>query len=145
MALDKDALAAGMKSISDNPPTSHEGAAGLWRTEIIDYVSAVVPVTALLPTDEEAFESSLATAFASEDAVPGMETAFTTLGVAIGTGMAPAFTAVPPAGPVGWATLFSGTTDDTQEAADNIATAIDDWMKTGTATPSGGGSPVNWS
>jgi hypothetical protein len=75
-----------------------------------------------------------------------METAFTAFATAVGTGMAPAFVAVPPAGLVGFAAQFGGAMPDTHaEAGDVIATMIDTWMKTGTATPSAGGAAVLWS
>jgi hypothetical protein len=76
-----------------------------------------------------------------------MEAAFTAFGAAVGVGMAGAgFAAVPPAGPVGFAAQFGGPAPSTHaDAAQQIASRIDLWMKTGTATliapPN---TPVNW-
>ena len=67
------------------------------------------------------------------------------VGGTVGGGMAPAFVATPPPGPVGFAGLFSLPYPSTHSAAaTGVRDAIDTWAKTGSATPSGGGSPVNW-
>jgi hypothetical protein len=74
-----------------------------------------------------------------------METAFATFATALATGMAPAFVAVPPPAPIGFATLFAKPYPTTHAAAAQaVSDAIDVWMKTGTATPAAGGSPQNW-
>jgi hypothetical protein len=144
MPLIKANLSAGIKAISDDPPESQADAAEKWATAIVDYATPVIPASTTVAGGKSALQSSLETAFGSPAAAPGMEAAFTSFGATIGGGMA-GFVAVPPPGPVGFAALFAGTTDDTQEAADNMADAIDTWMKTGTATPVGGGPLVNWS
>jgi hypothetical protein len=75
-----------------------------------------------------------------------METAFASFASTVGTGMAPAFIATPPPGAVGFAAQFAGPYPETHaDAGDQIGSLIDTWMRTGTAVPSGGGSPVPWS
>jgi len=74
-----------------------------------------------------------------------MEAAFTTLGAALGTGMAPAFIATPPSGAVGFATLFTPPFPTTHSAAAQaMADAIHTWTTTGTAVPAAGGAAVPW-
>jgi hypothetical protein len=67
-----------------------------------------------------------------------METAFKTFAAAVGLGMKSTvpipFTAVPPAGKVGFASVLAEPAT-TEEAATAASDAIDAWMKTGTATP----------
>jgi heme/copper-type cytochrome/quinol oxidase subunit 1 len=89
-------------------------------------------------------EGALATAFAASAAAPGMESAFAAFAATVGTGMAPAFVATPPAGQVGFATQFLAQPATHALAAAAISGLIDTWMKTGSATPSGGGAPVPW-
>ena len=147
MALVKSQLANDLQAIFDDPPGDSSEAANLWGSAVGSYGSAVTPATVTGSDAQAALTGALVAAFADPnvDAAPAMETAFTAYGAAIGGGMAPAFVAVPPAGPVGWASLFENTTDNTSQAANDVADAVDTWMKTGTATPSAGGAPVNWS
>ncbi len=145
MALVKSTLAAALKNIADNPPTSHAQAASQWANAIVSYASSVTPPSTTVSTGQSALQGVFTTAFASNDAAPSMETAMADFGATIAGGMAP-FVAVPPVGSIGFAGLWSGTTDDTQAAADELAEAIDDWMKTGTATNTAVPPvTVNWS
>jgi hypothetical protein len=60
--------------------------------------------------------------------------------------MAPAFTATPPPDAVGLAALFDAAYPATHAAAaTRMSGALDTWFRTGTGTPSAGGSPVQWS
>jgi hypothetical protein len=75
-----------------------------------------------------------------------MDAAFQAFGAAVGLGMAPAFVAVPPPAPVGFASLFAKPYQTSAAAAAaHLTPAIDAWMRTGTATPAIGGSPIPWS
>jgi hypothetical protein len=63
-----------------------------------------------------------------------MESAFASFGATVGLGMA-GFVPTPPAGPVGFASQFSGPKPATaQAAATAIAAIIDAWMRTGLST-----------
>jgi hypothetical protein len=68
-----------------------------------------------------------------------------TFAATVGGGMA-GFVAVPPPAPVGFGDQFAQPHPATHaEAASAITTIVDAWMRTGTATPTAGGPPVNWS
>lgn len=74
-----------------------------------------------------------------------MEAAFAAFAATVGSGMT-GFVATPPPSPVGFATQFALPPPATHaEAGEAIASLVDTWLKTGTATPSGGGSPSPWS
>jgi len=70
--------------------------------------------------------------------------AFATFAASVGSGMA-GFTAVPPPGSLGVVALLATPQPTHADAAEEWATKIDTWMKTGTATPIPSGSAVNWS
>ncbi len=146
MALSKSKLKQAFKDIADNPPSTHAEAADLWAQALVDYASDVVPPSVGVSALKGALVGVFTGAFSSVAAAPLMEPAMTTFGAGVGAGMAPAFVAVPPAGPVGFALLWVSTTDNTDQAADDLASAIDTWMKTGKATAIAPGStPINWS
>ena len=79
--------------------------------------------------------SALAGAFAAPDAAPSMESAFAAFAGTVAGGMATAgFTGVAPSAPVGFGPQFSGPKPGSHaDAANQIATLIDVWMKTGVA------------
>lgn len=127
-------------------PATRAACAAAWAAAIEAWASAVVPASTAVTAAVAALETALNAAFGNPAAAAAMETAFATFGAAVGVGMAPAFTAVPPPAPVGFAAVFAMAHPATrQEGVDRVADALDLWMKTGTATPSGGGSPANWS
>jgi hypothetical protein len=127
-------------------PDDIAGCSAEWADAVAAAFAAVVPVSTAITAAAATLETALAAAFALPAAAAAMETAFTAFGATVGAGMAPAFTATPPAGAVGFAALFVPPYPDTRDdGIDAVATKIITWAKTGTATPSGGGSPVNWS
>jgi hypothetical protein len=144
MTLDASTLATALQAIG--PQATTADAAQAWALAVRTYANGLsVPGTSTAVTAAAAvLQSSLATAFGSASAAPGMETAFTTFGAAAGVGMAPAYTATPPGGEVGFATLFATVRASASVAAEAVAGAINTWMKTGTAVPSGGGPAVHW-
>lgn len=146
MALVKADLADGIEAIGADPPDTAAECAQAWAAAIVGYASNVTPTSTTVAGAEPTLASSLTTAFESDDAAPGMESAMAAFAVTVAGGMAPAFTGTPPPDPVGFAAQFAGAKPETHaEAGSQIADLIDVWMKTGTATPSGGGAPVNWS
>ncbi|NRA02909.1 MAG: hypothetical protein HRU00_09940 [Myxococcales bacterium] len=123
-------------------------AAGQWGDAMDDYAAGVVPVCSTVSAAIATLKGAMDTAFQNTvkaTTVSALEAAFAAFGVTIGGGMAPAFTAVPPPGTVGFSGLMASDQSSQADMAEDWADAIDTWMKTGTATPSGGGSPINWS
>lgn len=146
MALVKAGLKASLKALADDPPTSHADAAQGWGDAIVNYATPVTPPSTTVAGGLAALVSAFTTAFATDDAAPAMEAAMAAFGATIAGGMLPLNTGTPPPGPVGFADLFSGTTDDTDAAADDVSSAIDDWMKTGIAVlVAPPNTQVNWS
>lgn len=112
---------------------------------MVSYASGVVPASLSVSAAGTTLATSLAGAFATPFAAPGMETAFAAFAASVGAGMAPAFLAAPPTRPVGFASQFAGPAPETHaDAAASVASLVDGWMRTATATPSGGGPPTPW-
>jgi len=143
MALDSASLAQALLDLGD--PESSAEAAQAWASAIGDYADEVVPPSTTVSEATSALATALAAAFASPAAAPLMEVAFLAFGVTVGGGMAPAFVAVPPATPVGFVAFMAVMRDSREAAMQELAGIIDNWMKTGTATPALGGPPVTWS
>lgn len=145
MPLVKATLKSQLLQLFKSPPDSAAACAQAWGNAVQAYATAVVPTSATVVTAATALKASLLSAFESQNGIAAMTTAFTTFATQVGSGMSPAFVAVPPPVPLGVAAQVTQLTDSHNDAAENWATLIDDWMKTGTATSSAGGSPVNWS
>lgn len=152
MAVDTTALKDGLVDLFSNPPSGGsavEAAAQAWSDVMVAYAGDVVPASTTVSAAGSALKTALQSAFVLAPAptvLVDMETAFAAFAATVGAGMAPAFTATPPPNPVGFAALGAPPfPSDTNSAAEIWKTRIDTWFKTGTATPSGGGSPVNWS
>lgn len=148
MTLDKATLESSLLDLMNTHGASAADCAALWASAFGGYAADVTP-SSLAPAPasaQAALETALAAAFAKKSALADMDAAFTAAAAALGAGMAPAFTATPPPAPIGWATLLAAPYPETAAAAaSKIATAIDTWMKTGSAVPSAGGPAVNWS
>lgn len=147
MTLNKATLKSGLEDIAVNPPATSALCAKSWADAVGAYVTALTPppTPVSITGATAALETSLISAFGTTAAAPSMETAFTTLGAALGSGMAPAFVATPPAVPVGFATLFTPPFPTTHSAAAQaMADAIHAWTTTGTAVPAAGGAAVPW-
>ena len=147
MTLNKATLKTALEDIAKNPPATTALCAAAWADAVGGYVTALTPppTPASITAATAALEAALLSAFGTSAAAASMETAFTTLGAALGTGMLPAFTATPPSGPVGFATLFTPPFPTTHSAAAQaMADAIHAWTTTGTAVPAAGGAAVPW-
>jgi hypothetical protein len=143
--LDKDALKTALQAIASTPPATVPLCAAAWANAIGTYAAGLTPPSANVATAKAALQTALQTAFGTVSAVSAMETAFTAFGVALGAGQLPAFAATPPAGAVGFETLFTPPFPETHAAAaQGIADAIHDWMTSGSATPTAGGDDVDW-
>lgn len=137
-------LASDIESASESPGETAAACAQTWATLMGTYFTGVVPASTTVAAAQTALQGSLTSAFS---AAPGaglalLETAFLAFATSIAGGMAPAFVGVPPVLPVGFATLAAAET--ASEAASNIASLIETWAKSGSATPSVGGPPVLW-
>lgn len=127
-------------------PATRLACAQAWADAMGQYAAAIVPASTTVAAAAATLATALNTAFSAPAAAAGMETAFAAFATTVGSGMAPAFTGTPPPAPVGFAAIFAMTPPSTrQDGVDRVADAIDLWIKTGVATPSGPGSPVNWS
>lgn len=137
-----------IESLSEEPADSAAECAASWAEALGAYVLGIVPAS--LPVAQEGAKAALQGALTGAfSAAPGsgialMETAFLQFATAIGAGMAPAFVATPPIGPVGFASLTTAT-DKASVAATNLAALIDPWFRTGQAVPLAGGPAIPWS
>jgi hypothetical protein len=144
MALNVALLQSGLTDVAANPPATTAECAQAWADAVGDFATAIVPASSTVEAAAAALSASLLAAFESGDAAAPMEVAFLTFATAVGGGMV-GFVATPPPAPVGFAEEFAGPFPTTHaEAGQSMAQLIFDWMLTGTATPSGGGAPVNW-
>lgn len=135
MPLNLPALSGQLADGFASPAADAAGCAAQWASAVEAYASGIVPPSLSVSTAAAQLEAALAGAFSSPNAIPGMESAFTAFGAAVGLGMAPLYAAVPPPAPVGFAAQFGGPAPATHAAAASaIAGLIDTWMKTGTAT-----------
>lgn len=145
MALNLAALEAGLESVASSPPATSALCAEAWADAIEAYALAIVPASTTVSLAAIALASDFLSAFTSGNAAPVMELALAQFAITVGGGMA-GFIATPPPGPVGFAAEFAPPFPATHAAAAaSVGALIDTWVRTGTATPSGGGAPVNWS
>lgn len=142
MALNPSGAKTTLGNLFSNPVEDEASAIVEWGGAIETLTTAVVPASTTVAAAAATLETALVGFNASNAAQAKLESALVTFAATVGTGMAPAFTATPPVAPVG---ITFPEEDDAQTAADAIIDTINTWLKTGTATPSGGGSPVNWS
>lgn len=143
-------VAANLQSALQSTFTNHGATiadcSSLWASAIGAYFTPVAPPSTTVAAAQAILQTQLAAAFALPAAADAMDTACTAFAATVGAGMAPTFVAVPPPAPVNWSALFAEPYPETAaEAAQKIATRLDTWARTGTATPSVGGSPIPWS
>jgi hypothetical protein len=146
MTLNPDDLKDDLKDLVTSPPPSAAAAAQAWATAVRSYAGGVLPVAAAPAVAAAAgvLQTALVAAFATPSAAAAMEAEFMAFGASVGLAMAPAFVATPPAGPVGFVTLFATKRSSANAGAAAVSGAIDAWMKTATAVPSVGGAAVPW-
>lgn len=114
--------------------TTFPAAAHGWAQAVQTGCSGIIPASTTVTAACTTLEGALTTAFAAPNAIPGMVTAFTAFAVTVALGMLPAFTGVPPAAPINFASVFGSTYDSHSNAAQAISNLIVAWLKTGTAT-----------
>ena len=137
-------LTIGLSAVASEPPSTVAACAADWAAAVEAFALGVVPASATVAAARAALEASLVGAFGTTDAAPLMETAFAAFAVTVGGGMA-GFVPTPPPAPIGLAAQFLVHPPTHAAAATAVATLVDTWMRTGSATPSGGGPPVSWS
>lgn len=135
MPLDVATLQSDIAAICANPPADAAGCGQAWAAAVGKYASGVVPSSTTVSAAQSALAGALTAAFVPNGgAAPLMETAFAAFAVTVAGGMAPLFTGVPPAAPVGFAAQFAGPMPETPaDAGSQIGSLIDKWMKTGKA------------
>lgn len=149
MPLIQPALESSLLPLFQNPPSSASSCAQSWGQALAAYSSSVFPVSSTSIAASELLSLSLSSIFetsqSSEVTAAGMESAFLSFAVLLGGGMLPGWVATPPAGLVGFSTLFSARPLTHAEAVSSFASRIHLWMLTGTATQVGTGTVVSWS
>jgi hypothetical protein len=134
MPLNTAGLTSDLEALFADPPPTAAECALAWADAAEAWASGIVPPSTTVSASKAALAASLAGAFATPAAAPLMETAFLTFATAVGLGMA-GYAPVPPVAPIGFAPQFAGPKPETHvEAAQQLASLLDDWMKTGTAT-----------
>lgn len=145
MPLAATGLKSQLASIAADPPATAPACAQAWADAVQAYAAGIVPPSTTVSAASATLAGDLSSAFQSSDAAPAMEIAFAAFAVSVGGGMA-GFVPTPPAGPVGFGPQFAGPKPETHGAAgEAIGGLIDTWLRTGTATPAAGGSPIPWS
>jgi hypothetical protein len=135
MPLVSSVLAGKLAALFAAPPPDAGACGAAWGDAVKDYAGGLVPPSTAVAAAAGALGGALGAAFAAADAAPGMESAFSAFGASVALGQAPLFTGAPPAGPVGFASQFAGPKPETHGAAASaIASLIDTWMRSGTAT-----------
>lgn len=128
-----------------NDPGTRSACGQKWGEIMRDYAANVVPVSATVNAAASQLGSSMTSAFSSATAIADVEAAFAQFAATVGVGMAPAFTATPPASPVGFAAQMLIPQPTHAAAAAAFAGLIHAWFTSGQAVPSGGGPSTPWS
>lgn len=134
MPLVPATLQAQLASTFANPPETAQQCAQAWANAMQAYAAAIVPPSTTVAAATSALSTALAVAFTQRPSgAAAMENAFAAFAVSLGGGMA-GYVAVPPVAPIGFASLFATHPATHAEAAQRLTSAIDSWMRTGTAT-----------
>lgn len=147
MALNKNSLKTEIQTFADTEysgfdkfPESELDAAQAFADALKIYATSIVPASTTVSAASSAMISALGTLSISE-----FQSALTTFASTVGGGMAPAYTATPPSTTIDFSTVTSKDGENAEDSINELVNVIDTWMKTGTATPSAGGSPIPWS
>lgn len=135
MPLDLGALQGGLESTFADPPPDAGGCAQGWASAVEAWAAGIIPPSTAVNAAAEGLAGALTTAFQTESAIPGMESAFVAFATSVAGGMAPTYAGTPPPAPVGFAGQFGGPFPETHaEAAAAVASLIHAWAQTGLAT-----------
>jgi hypothetical protein len=138
----------------NNFPVSPVEFGQLFSSAVDKYVSTIFPAVtpAARSQGKIALSSALAAVGPPPKGLPFTETisaAMAAYSITIAGGMLPAFVGVPPVQPIGNLIqpvfALGMASRPSAEILSAMSKIIHSWFKTGTATPSGGGSPIPWS
>ena len=119
-----------------------------WATVVDTYASGVIPASTTVEQAKSAFNSvMLGISSSAGNGLALLTAAFTAYGTALSIGMSAAgFIGVPTPAPINFTPIVAvglgGAGGDV--IADMMATIIDIWFRTGTATPVSGGPVIPW-
>lgn len=134
MPLALPALTSGLQSLFASPPPDAASCANAWGNAVSSWCAGIVPPSTTVSAAASTLTSALSSAFGTPDCAPAMESAFVAFAVTVGGGMV-GYAPTPPPAPVGFAAQFSGPKPATAtDAASQIASRIDTWMRTGIGT-----------
>jgi hypothetical protein len=146
MPLNPASLQSSLESLFADPPLARAACAQAWADAINGYAASIVPASTTVAAGIPALASALASAFAAPSAASPFDAAFAAFAVTVAAGMLPAFAGVPPAAPLNVASLLSTNRPTHAAAAAEVASLIDAWFRTGTATlVAPPNTPVIWS
>ncbi len=151
MPLDPSGLETDFAAFFAAPPNgagnvaaSRAACAIQWASALTSYAAAVVPPSTAVAAAGTALQAAFVSAMGGVS-LGAFDAAITAWAAAIGAGMAPGFVATPPPSSSVFVTEGAVLRVSSATAASDWAASIDAWMRTGTATPSGGGAAVAWS
>ena len=150
MALDTPTLKTDLEALFAAPSLVASTLATQWSDAFDAWGGTVTPATSAATAAAATLNAALIPIFSSVGVpatkLAAMDTAFVAFALAIGLGMAPAFTpVVPPATPGFGAEAVPPFPTTHLAASIKWGDFYDAWFKTGTATPSGGGPAIPWS
>lgn len=150
MPLVKSILEQELKTIfnPDTMPGSIPEAADAWASAVDKYASQVIPSSTTSAAAKAAFQGLMSGVTPDlKNGIIQLVAAFTAYAAQLGLGMAPTFTATPPAIPINIAPVVSlglgGGSGD--ECAALLATIADTWFRTGLAVNNSSGATIPWS
>jgi len=129
-------------------PDNMGGVVESWANAINDYAKSVVPTSTTSEQAKEAFKSTML-GMSSElgNGAVILPLAFTNYATALALGMAGAgFIGTPPVAPINLAPIIAAGLGGAsgEIIANSFTVVVDIWFRTGTATPTAGGSPIIW-
>jgi hypothetical protein len=134
MPLAPPILQSALEALFAEPPLLVAECAEAWAQAMADYAAGVVPVSTTVAAAASSLATALAAAFATPVAAPAFDAAMTAFAVTVGSGMLPAFVAVPPPAPLGVAALLAASQPTHAAAAAAFSAQIDAWFRAGSAT-----------
>lgn len=145
MALNKSILKTEIRKYADKEysrfeefPEDEKESAKSFSEAMYEYSKNIGPASKTVKVASETMATDL-----GDLSISSFISAFTSFATEVASGMAPEYTAVPPPNPIDFSSV-SDTTNDAEKRIGEISNIVDSWLKTGTATPSGGGPTINW-
>lgn len=135
MPLSIAALLSGLPGANGaDYPETFDGCARAWADAITGWAAGVVPASLTVTTAAAALEPLLLAAFVARD-LGAVDDALAAFAAEVALGMAPTFTGIPPPVGPGLAAVLADARPATRdEGVLLVATTLDNWLRTGTAT-----------